>query len=294
MPYTIYSIHYCARVDALIMGEGARTTEWFVPASSSYLLSNTYFYASLIILQQVLEDLSVVHKLLGNESGDGNHGKAAVVQLPGLLFLELRGIGRREAKGIKTEVTHLVLGQQLVHAGGVGTGPSDSHAVRLANADDDEERLPEAGLDLLELEDGGAGDGAVEEGEVLESLTDDEAERGKHGNAPVRELGLAVSAHVLYGGGRQETSGVEHVGEGGGDSGQGLAVGDGLILLGLGGLGGLALGLHDERLAGHGMGAHRAQGLGGAQRAEHGGGCSKGSHFEKMLLKIESESCWWL
>eukprot|EP00242_Pyramimonas_sp_CCMP2087_P013988 CAMPEP_0198211604 /NCGR_PEP_ID=MMETSP1445-20131203/24739_1 /TAXON_ID=36898 /ORGANISM="Pyramimonas sp., Strain CCMP2087" /LENGTH=63 /DNA_ID=CAMNT_0043885889 /DNA_START=70 /DNA_END=257 /DNA_ORIENTATION=+ len=63
------------------MGEGARTTEWFVPASSSYLLSNTYFYASLIILQQVLEDLSVVHKLLGNESGDGNHGKAAVVQL---------------------------------------------------------------------------------------------------------------------------------------------------------------------------------------------------------------------
>jgi hypothetical protein len=70
----------------------------------------------------------------------------------------------------------------------------------------------------------------------------------------VRELGLAVSAHVLHGGGLQQTSRVEHVGEGGGDAGKDLAVGNGILF-----------GLHDERLAGHGLGAHRAQALGHSQ-----------------------------
>jgi hypothetical protein len=71
------------------------------------------------------------------------------------------------------------------------------------------------------------GDVAIEVhegGEVLQLLSHDEAQRGQHGHTAVHDLGLAPAADILDAGSAGQVQGVEHVGEGLADAGQGLQV----------------------------------------------------------------------
>ena len=68
-------------------------------------------------------------------------------------------------------------------------------------------------------------DGAVEEGEVLELLADDEAECSQHGDAAVCQLSLAPALDLSGLGSDGEAGGVKVRGvEGGADAGQGGGV----------------------------------------------------------------------
>jgi hypothetical protein len=49
----------------------------------------------------VLKDARLLHQLLRHEGRDGDHRKAAVVQLLGLQLLELLGVSGLQAQGVE-------------------------------------------------------------------------------------------------------------------------------------------------------------------------------------------------
>ena len=133
----------------------------------------------------MLDDALSVACLLREETGGGDHGKTAVLELLGLHLEELLGVLGGKAEGIEAEVTGGVDGEEL--SGGIdgglrGVNPALLGAELLGGADGGDESDPELGGDLGDVGDGGAGDGGVEEeGGALNLLTNEEADGGEHG-----------------------------------------------------------------------------------------------------------------
>ena len=96
----------------------------------------------------MLEDALAVNGLLGEESGSGEHGKAAVLELLGLHLEELLGVLGHEAEGVEAEVTRGVVGEELsggVDGGVRGVDPALLGAELLGGADGGDEGDPELG-----------------------------------------------------------------------------------------------------------------------------------------------------
>ena len=192
---------------------------------------------------EVLHDALSVNELLGDETGGGEHGEAAVLKLRsgeregerkrrwvlelllsrisfnvstshllGLHLLELLRILRAEAEGVKVDVPRDVVGAEgeLVLALEVGGGhPSNLSAVDLRDSNGEDEDLPEGLGNLGEVVDGRSRNLGVEkEGGTLDLLTDEEANEGKHGNATVGQLGLTETADLVVIGTLKEVEGV--------------------------------------------------------------------------------------
>ena len=145
---------------------------------------------------EVLDDTLVVDKLLGHETGSGDHGEAAVVELLVLEVPELGGVAGLETERVETDIAGDVLGTEEA-------GPAEGDVLRLdpplhgprllGGADPDGEKTPEEGRDLLEVIDGGPRDGGIEEeGRALDRLPDEATEGGEPGHASVSDFGFTV------------------------------------------------------------------------------------------------------
>jgi hypothetical protein len=186
-------------------------------------------------LGEVLEDSLSVGELLGHESRGGKHGEAAVLELLGLHGDELGRVLGLEAEGVEAEVAGDVVGAEeagLVDGDVAGAHPAPLGAVELDLGNGEDEGRPERSGDLGQVGDGRALDGGIEEeARSLDGLADKESDGGQHGDAAVRELGLAVPLQGVGVGLGSESKGVEDAdgGEGardgveaeGGDRGRG-------------------------------------------------------------------------
>mmetsp|Transcript_61656 Transcript_61656/g.135067 ORF Transcript_61656/g.135067 Transcript_61656/m.135067 type:complete len:296 (+) Transcript_61656:292-1179(+) len=188
-------------------------------------------------VEQVVKDLDTrLGQLLQGEASNGNHRQAAVVQLLGLQLLQLVLVLGAQAQGVEVQVAQVVLLLQGVEGLASGGGPAQGDAVRLGQANGNQERLVEARLELLELHDGLAVDLAikvVEQGVVLQLLANDEAQSSQHRHTAVGQLRLTPAAHILEGGRLGDAEGVPHALEGArlhAAAGQSLQVGSHLLL----------------------------------------------------------------
>jgi len=165
-----------------------------------------------------LEDVLAVDELLADEAGDGNHGEAPVVELLHLDALHVVGrLALAEAEGVPRVVAGDV-GVLLEEQAGrlKGRLPRLVDAVGLGEDDADAEGHSEEGGDLLEVVDGGAGDGRVEEeGGALDLLAHEEAKRSKHGNTAVGDLNIGEALRLGLVDVVVEAEGVNAVAEGG-------------------------------------------------------------------------------
>ena len=133
-----------------------------------------------------------------DDAADGEHGKAAVLELGELVACEGGGV-LAEAKRVKAEVAGLAArGEHGVARHLEVVGEVLDHAA-------EDEDLPQAASGDLEEGLGGNGVGGGGEGELHE-LLDNAAEGGEHGNAAVLELSLAEPVKRVLGG---EAKGVE-------------------------------------------------------------------------------------
>merc|ERR1719247_2106911 len=140
--------------------------------------------------------------LLREEARRGDHAEPRVGELLLLHQAELGRVGRREAERVEADLAGLVAGAEGRGArddGGRLTrllgelAEGDGDAVELAEGDAEAEREPPRKGQLRDLVDGRAADAGEERVEVL---LDDEADRGEHADAAVRELALAVPVHL--------------------------------------------------------------------------------------------------
>ena len=183
----------------------------------------------------MLEDSLSVHGLLRQETGGGKHGKATVLKLLRYHHVQLLGIFRPQAKGIKSNIAGVVVVAKksgLIVGGVGGVDPANLRALRLSGSNEgDDDGVPSAGH-LQEVGDGRSGDLAFEEGgDSLDCLADQESENGEHGDAAVGDLGLAVALQgLLVGlGGEAERIEESHRSEGAGHAvdGEGAHCGGG-------------------------------------------------------------------
>lgn len=110
-------------------------------------------------LEQVLENLFSGNELLSNEPSNGNHGKAAVVQLLGLELLPLLGIAWEQTEWVKSKIAWLVVISQRVEVLGLRRSPAQSNSIGFNDTDDKDKGQPEdstASFDLLKVINGGA------------------------------------------------------------------------------------------------------------------------------------------
>merc|ERR1712159_701787 len=106
------------------------------------------------------------------------------------------GVLRLEAERVEVEVARRVARAELeVVLRHCRLHPATKSAERLRHGDEEEDDRPEAARHLPKLVDGDAVDLALEEGREAR-LADEEAERGQHGDAAVRKLGLAVALEL--------------------------------------------------------------------------------------------------
>eukprot|EP00962_Isochrysis_galbana_P001578 scaffold407_cov130-Isochrysis_galbana.AAC.6 len=148
------------------------------------------------------------HGLLREEARGGNHRQAAVGEF--LLLHEgklLRVLGR-EAERVEGEISRLVAIAErgLSLASVVERRPALADARELSRADADGQNEPQPRRQLRDLLNGRP---TVTREERVELLLDDKAERGEHGHAAVRQLGLAVPVYLGLGLALGETSRVK-------------------------------------------------------------------------------------
>jgi hypothetical protein len=164
--------------------------------------------------QHVFKDSLAISKLLRHESSSGEHGKAAVLKLPGLHHYKFRRVFGREAERVKAKVSGDVLRAEktgLADGDILGLDKANFSALDLELANDSCKDNPERNRDLGEMRDGGALDGGIEkEGRSLNLLANEETNDCKHGHTAVRELGLAVSLEGAFVGLGGETKRVKH------------------------------------------------------------------------------------
>ena len=145
----------------------------------------------------MLKDSLAINSLLGQKASSRKHGKTSVLKLLGNHNIELLGILGLQAKGIKSNVTRVVVGVQctgLVELYFGGVNPTSLGTLQLSEAvSSNDEGIPASG-NLAWVGDGRARDGRIEEeGRSLNGLTDEESDNGKHGNTAVGHLGLTVT-----------------------------------------------------------------------------------------------------
>ena len=81
--------------------------------------------------------------LLHSEAGDGDHGQAPVVDLLGLELSLGGGVGGQQAQGVEAQLAGVVLRPDLLRCGGAQGGPALGDALRLQDADEQDDELPE-------------------------------------------------------------------------------------------------------------------------------------------------------
>ena len=138
---------------------------------------------------ELLEDSLLGDPVLVDETADGDHCKAGVLDLSNAVLLE-GGLVLGKAEGIEGEVSGLTLALEGLEKG---------NNTEDLNEGDPEDDLGATAL-LNEIVVGINGSHLGEEGKSV-GLLDDEAKDRKHGEAAVLELGLAEHAEV------------EHIGE---------------------------------------------------------------------------------
>eukprot|EP00964_Phaeocystis_antarctica_P045543 scaffold26226_cov79-Phaeocystis_antarctica.AAC.4 len=146
-----------------------------------------------------LEELGAGDALLHDHAGDGDHGKAAVVELLALHLLESERVRRLQAERVEAQVARRVRGLHgpPLDIGVLKGGQDGEH---LDDSDRENDGRPE-GLErgLLERAERRPVDRAAEE--RVEDLSQRVSERGQHGDAAVLHLDLAVEADLALGGG---------------------------------------------------------------------------------------------
>merc|ERR1719213_799678 len=97
----------------------------------------------------VRHDADVVGELLRDETGDREHGEAAVLELLGLDLSELGAVGGLEAERVEADVARVVVVVEEVLALDLARRrPAGLGARGLDDADGDGEELEELGLTL--------------------------------------------------------------------------------------------------------------------------------------------------
>jgi len=140
----------------------------------------------------------------GNHAADGDHSKAAILELGKLHLLLLLGVGGVEAEGVERKVT----GTTVVALGHTGVG-GEGHGLDEGDPKDD--LLHGVGEGVVRVDD--LGDGI--EAELLAGDADefgnDETDGGKHGSAAVLQLGLTEPGEPL-GGALSKAAGIKVLG----------------------------------------------------------------------------------
>merc|ERR1719331_2160739 len=135
-----------------------------------------------------LEERGARLELLDDHARGGEHGEAAVLELLGVLGLEAERVEVEVARRVARAELEVVLRHRRLH-------PAAERTERLRHGDEEEDDRPEARRHLPELVDANPRNLALEEGREAR-LADEEAERREHGDAAVRELGLAVALEL--------------------------------------------------------------------------------------------------
>ena len=148
--------------------------------------------------------------LLNAHARGGKHSEATVLQFLCLHLGELLGIGGLQAKGVKSNVSGVVVVPEettegkvhlllvVVHDGLWGCDPALESAAGLADADGNGKREEECGSNFLNLGKVGVGGARnLSSKERVEALADEVADGGHHGDAAVGDLGLAEALHLL-------------------------------------------------------------------------------------------------
>jgi len=138
-----------------------------------------------------------------------------VRQLLLLHLAELGGVGGLEAERVEAEVARVVVGLELLDVllpvARVRVLPPLLDAQRLADADAERHEEPDGRRQRGDLLDGRA---TVRREERVEALLHQEARRGEHAHAAVRELRLAPPVDLALGGALEEVGGVKVAGRG--------------------------------------------------------------------------------
>mmetsp|Transcript_38167 Transcript_38167/g.92061 ORF Transcript_38167/g.92061 Transcript_38167/m.92061 type:complete len:215 (-) Transcript_38167:55-699(-) len=149
----------------------------------------------------MLDNSLSINSLLGQEASSGKHRESAVLKLLCNHQVELLGILGPQAKGIKSNVSWVVIITQksgLIVRGIGGGNPTNLSTLSLGRTDEgDNDGIPST-RNLGEVGDGRAGDLRIKkEGASLDGLSNEESEGGKHCNAAVRDLSLTVTLQSL-------------------------------------------------------------------------------------------------
>jgi len=174
-----------------------------------------------IVQQSIIlkvEKLLASDELLDNLTRDGEHGKTAVVQLPGLHSFEFLRVSGLKAKRIPADGTGLVTRFELEELARVRRiFPSGGEADVLSKANRTKYQHPELRGELLEVANGRSLYALIEEG--IEVLRNDEANGRDHRNAAMSKLRLAVTKNGVLVLAVKEVQGVE-LSTGGGATGK--------------------------------------------------------------------------
>jgi hypothetical protein len=162
---------------------------------------------------KVLDDSLAVDKLLCQETRGGEHSNTSVLQFLGLHGEHLLSIIGLQAKRVEAKVTGVVLRTEKTRLGNgdiLGLHETGLGALDLGSTNGDGQDAPENGRNLGQVGDGRSTDLGIEkEGRSFDLLTNKESDDGKHGNASVGQLGLAVSLHGGFIGLLGESEGIE-------------------------------------------------------------------------------------
>lgn len=142
------------------------------------------------------EDVQAIDELLGNHTGDRNHGDAAVVKLLEAEDVELFfRLAVAEAERVKLQVARdVAILQQEQLVGLTRVLPALLHAGGFNERDEGTDGEPERRRDLLEVVDRRTGDVRVEqEGGAFDLFADEETEGREHAHAAVGHFSLAVA-----------------------------------------------------------------------------------------------------
>lgn len=142
---------------------------------------------------------SLVDKLLCDETGSSKHGKSAVLNLLGLHGLKLGRVFRAEAERIETNVSRgVVVTEEELLLRVRGANPPNLGTIDLRDSNEEDKSLPERRRDLREVVDTRTGDLRVkEERGSLNLLTSKETNEGKHRDATVGQLSLAITLALV-------------------------------------------------------------------------------------------------
>ncbi|KAL3915914.1 MAG: hypothetical protein SGILL_005422 [Bacillariaceae sp.] len=149
---------------------------------------------------KVDEDLLSVDKLLGNHTGEAEHGKTSVLEFLGVECKEFFRVFRGKTKRVKANITReVVFVEDTSGSKDISwIGPSDKSSVELKGANDDGKELEELwadSTDFIQVTDGRSDvlvSGLEKRVEFDRLFSDEHTKRGKHGNTSVLKLGFTV------------------------------------------------------------------------------------------------------